>query len=192
MGQLTIGMTEESEPQKKKGKTLFQDFLPTFPFIPHSELRSQPACCLLEWPDWHPRMVWWALALAFLFWSRSTGRNQQYQLNKRLCSSVGPPILAITPSRLKPTLTFLPSLPPALFTRAEHGALASCAPCNQSASRGGCYGTGLTVLLLVDAGVKYFKLMHGSSEFKVVAIAALALKTVEDSIETFQWIPRLI
>lgn len=45
---------------------------------------------------------------------------------------------------------------------------------------------GLTVLLLVDAGVKYFKLMHGSSEFKVVAIAALALKTVEDSIETFQ------
>lgn len=40
--------------------------------------------------------------------------------------------------------------------------------------------------LLVDAGVKYSKLMHGSSEFKVVAIAALALKTVEDSIETFQ------
>ena len=45
---------------------------------------------------------------------------------------------------------------------------------------------GLTVLLWVDAGVKYSKLMHGSSEFKVVAIVALALKTVEDSIETFQ------
>lgn len=27
-----------------------------------------------------------------------------------------------------PTLTFLPSLPTALFTRTEHGALASCAP----------------------------------------------------------------
>lgn len=39
-----------------------------------------------------------------------------------------------------PTLTFLQSLPTALFTRTEHGALASCAPCNQSASRGSNVG----------------------------------------------------
>ena len=78
-------------------RIFFKTFSPMLNFpvhskMRHSELRSQPACCLLEWPDWHPRMVWWALS--FLFLSRSTGRNQQYQLNKRLWASVGPPILA--------------------------------------------------------------------------------------------------
>lgn len=89
-----------------------------------------------------------------------------------------------------PTLTFLKSLPTALFTRTEHGALASCAPCNQSASRGSNVGPPLGAEGTPLGGcqgeaLKYSKLMHGSSPSQRLLAVLLFLVRVSRG----HWMP---